>query len=331
MKVLHIVNSDGPTNMGFNEFYKNRISYGDGYLKCEGFNFFKILRFILDYIKKSKQYELIHIHSHQLGFLISFLKKYCKLNSKLNIVYTVHTSKSNLTKLNYFFFRFIYKISSCVIFCSESSAKSFDKDFKSKNKSLYIRNGVNIYERNFQSEKADAVIVLGRLISIKRPIEILNSYLKSSCTKELIFIGDGPLKEEISNRFKYNEKFKKKVRFLGQIPRDRVLSNLCSSKYIVSYSTVEGLPISVLEAIDSGVIPVLSEIPAHQEIIKSGIFGMLVDDETELVDAFNIIENNKWEPNIIIKNKEILRKNFSINSMLKDYELVYRRFELARK
>ena len=68
-----------------------------------------------------------------------------------------------------------------------------------------------------------------------------------------------------------------RVIFTGEVPWDHIPSYLAASDVFLHSSVFEGQPNSVLEAMAAGVPCVVSDIPAHREIIRHGETGFLAE------------------------------------------------------
>ena len=92
----------------------------------------------------------------------------------------------------------------------------------------------------------------------------------------LDILGDGPYRE-ILEKLVGELGIEDKVQFHGWIPNrsERQLELLGQAKIYVSASTFENCPMSVLEALAAGVYPLVSDIPAHRQIlpVKDQLFG----------------------------------------------------------
>ena len=117
--------------MGFNEFYKPTINYSE----CLSFENStealytanrKIAYFLKESKKLTKQFDIIHFHSHVLAFLfvVGLLFSYPKGLGKC--IYTVHTSRDNLSFKNYVFFLTALSLCRVTVCCSYSSYMSFN-------------------------------------------------------------------------------------------------------------------------------------------------------------------------------------------------------------
>ncbi|PQJ83325.1 hypothetical protein BTO22_18225 [Aliivibrio sifiae] len=323
ISVLHIVQNNGITNMGYNDFYlfcKNKF-VDCVYLFEDGVDRGLIKSFFLFskmFYKHLKDANVIHYHSHQLVIISQVINKLSFFNIKS--IYTIHTSYENLKGKNKLLFLLNFFLVNKVVFCSKSSYLSFPKIIRENKKSCYIVNGVDFEIKPFDNIKYGFISV-GRLISLKRIVNVISIYLSGKFKNKLNVVGAGDKSTEIKEMLKGNYD----VNIHGLLPRHEVLKLLLKSKYYISYSSIEGMPISVLEAISMGCVPILSNIEPHNEIFSMGIKGFIVNNENELKNAlvqcelmtdfefYNIIDNNI----IVLKNE------FSLKTMHEKYYREY--------
>jgi glycosyltransferase involved in cell wall biosynthesis len=106
-------------------------------------------------------------------------------------------------------------------------------------------------------------LTIGFLSRRKDPLTIINAFLKSgvSRTGVLVFLGDGPLKQQccrLSDLYS-------NIHVIGFV--ENVRDYLHASDVFVSASLTEGCPNAIMEALACGLPVVLSDIPAHREIL----------------------------------------------------------------
>jgi glycosyltransferase involved in cell wall biosynthesis len=121
----------------------------------------------------------------------------------------------------------------------------------------------------------------GRLQPEKRVAEIVRAFGdldRRDCS--LVLVGDGrdrPLVEEAADGLR--------VRFLGTVPRSQMPSLMNASDALVLYSTREGLPSVVLEALACGIPVITTPVGAVAEVIRDSETGFLVTSKSELSKA----------------------------------------------
>ena len=139
-----------------------------------------------------------------------------------------------------------------------------------------------------------------------------------------VLCGDGPQRPEL-------ETLKNKlglgacVQFAGHLPAASVWALMKKASVFVSLSAYEGCPNSVIEAMACGCPLVLSDIPAHREILDESL-TLFVDPINVRVVAAAISQalndqNASKSRAFIAKQKS---KRWSVEKAARDYEKVYK-------
>lgn len=167
----------------------------------------------------------------------------------------------------------------------------------------YISNGVDTrrfkpsgYKKELRKkfnlpENELILLSLGRLTEAKQPhklIEVFSLIEKNSKGITLVVVGDGELlgrAKELATRKGLN-----KVKFMGYLDHDKAVPDLYScSDYYIMPSKFEGQPLTLLEAMASGLPCIVSDIPALR-IIEATQCGVVVDFNNAETAASQIIE-----------------------------------------
>lgn len=244
---------------------------GDGSLA----GFLRALRAALT----THRYDVIHAHLPNVSFLT--LLGIMATNRRLMryTVHTVHSSFSNYGLKNRLMLAPVLAFYRRVVFCSRSSLDSFPVAFRrlAGRRACVVQNGVDVdrIDRSvgiiseYGSDRPFRVVSIGRLIPLKQPLSILSAFRAAGGDAgELVFVGEGNLREQIvaeSRRLGLETR----VIITGLIERDSVYKQLATADLFVSASIVEGLPVSVLEAMACRCPVVLSDIPPHREIAEA--------------------------------------------------------------
>ena len=117
---------------------------------------------------------------------------------------------------------------------------------------------------------------MGRLIGIKDPATVVAAFVRAARPEDrLVMVGEGELRSSLEH---YARRLPGEggVFFTGLVPREEVHETLHRADVFVSASTVEGLPVAVLEAMVCRCLVVLSDIPAHREIASRTPYAQLV-------------------------------------------------------
>jgi glycosyltransferase involved in cell wall biosynthesis len=144
---------------------------------------------------------------------------------------------------------------------------------------------------------------------------------------ELDIAGDGPDAEELRIRFD-NVKLKCPVRFHGRITNATVMDLCRRSHLFLLTSDFEGLPISLLEAMSVGCVPVVYEIDSGiEDAIPSKDFGFIVPhgNTQEYAKVIQHVALDFNSLKSLSKNcAQLMRDRFSLNRMANDYETLFR-------
>jgi len=124
--------------------------------------------------------------------------------------------------------------------------------------------------------------------------------LKEESKVKFIIAGDGQEREKLEREVK-DLKIGNFVQFLGQIPHEAMAKLLGQTDIYVSTSLYDGTSVSLLEALASGVFPVVTDIPSNREWISDGENGFLVPTDKEEFLAKKILG--------AIRNKELVEKS----------------------
>ena len=202
--------------------------------------------------------------------------------------------------------------------------KTFINKIGVDNKILVINNGVTIQETNnkvFQNSIIQ-LLVVSRLVTQKN----IDSIIKAVKVMEnegiiLNIVGDGSEINNLKNLVE-NYDLKEKVNFIGKIENAKLNKYLSNADIFVQASNYEGLPHSILEAINYE-IPILStEVGGCSVLLNKGERGYIIPlpiSETGISDGIRTIINNKKEAMSKAKvAKEFLNQqhNFNMNAAI---------------
>ena len=108
--------------------------------------------------------------------------------------------------------------------------------------------------------------------------------------------------------------------------RRDIANILNSSDFFVMTSLWEGLPISTIEALCCGLVPIVNDVDGQIEIIKNGINGFLITpyDIKSIQEKILLLTNDKELKQKLSENaKNCIDNTFSIDYMIKQHENLY--------
>lgn len=165
---------------------------------------------------------------------------------------------------------------------------------------FYVKHNFKI-EHKINNLNELKIIWVGRLIDIKNPEYALNliyGLINDGIKIRFTMIGDGNYYKKINKIIKNNSS--SKIYYFKKIPHSRMFDMLKQNDIILSTSLYEGLPLGLLEGIDAGLIPIVTNIPSLKEIINELNLG-------GIIPLNNIIES-KAMIKMYLRNKYLIDK-----------------------
>lgn len=123
----------------------------------------------------------------------------------------------------------------------------------------------------------------------------------------MTFVGEGTLKDELERLMK-NSDFSDSVTFLGAVDNDRLPEMLHENDVYLSTSLWDGTSLALLEAMATGIFPIVSDIKANSAWLRHGRDGFLhkVGDADDLA---NCVMQLLKKPEIVKKASQRNRKH----------------------
>ena len=270
----------------------------------------KILKKCRGYVKKINP-DIINSHSEETTFhLINSI-----IGLRKNVFETIHSKGCSYPILQKYYLQFFLNK---IVAISNSTKNSLIYKAKIKERKIeLIHNGINrskfLFKNRVINYEIKNIISIGRLSPEKnhsmliRGFKLYKNKLESLGMNipKLCIVGDGnelhKLKEIISNLGLEDE-----IKLLGE--RNDINEILKKADIYVLPSTEEGLSISLIEALSSGVPIVATDVGGNSDIIQNYKTGLLIE-------SGNFYELSKKMFEYTINYK--LRKNISINSIKK--------------
>ena len=297
------------------------------------------------FVKKQNP-EVISCHTFYLANLA------IRLSKKFNIplIFTLHGVFVKFYDKDYsLILRRIYKNSEVITTVSESYKKQLSTLFNSRNSDniKVIKNGVddlgfrhsskhkNLVKNKFKLPINKKIIITpARLNKIKGLDYLVRAARKiSQKNSDVFFLISSPKGRKNDSEKIYKNKLKgligniRNIKFLN-LSHDELLEVYPACDLCLLPSLIEGISLSVLEAMSSGLIVAASKVGGNVEIIKSGNNGFLfkASNSEAIVRAVNNIMNMRAakKRKIINNAKKTVGVYFSKREMLKSYESLFK-------
>ncbi|KQT05132.1 hypothetical protein ASG42_21670 [Rhizobium sp. Leaf391] len=174
--------------------------------------------------------------------------------------------------------------------------------------------------RTAQSGKGLRVIALGRIEDSSKGVFWLPKILAGLPDDvDLTIAGDGPDLPELKQRF---SGFGSRVRFLGYVSPEKVLPLMMEHDAFIMPSRFEGFGITIVEAMATGCVPVVSRISGVTDtIIDHGKNGLLfqVGDVVEAIDFIKRLRDGDVRRQLSAAGQERALSQFNIELMAARY------------
>ena len=251
----------------------------------------------------------------------------CKLIFKdLDVRIIHHGLYYNSTK-NRMILRFVklfefltYRIADYTYFVAKTDETNYKKFINADFQSKVIYNGIKPVP-SFRKPKIDKIFRVVTIARHSNQKDYLGMFkaIQGIPNIELISIGDGPLFDQ-NNAMVKKMKIEDKVKLIGynQNPSDF----LKTANVFMLLSNWEGLPISIIEAMNHGLPIIASEVGGVGELISDGVNGYLVSTWLEAKTKLELIQNFSETDyfNMSKNSREIVLQKFNSGKNYLDYK-----------
>lgn len=163
------------------------------------------------------------------------------------------------------------------------------------------------------------VLYLGRVIEAQKRVGLMARVMKRTLAEvpeiRWTVAGDGPELGMLRAEFAAESG---RVRFLGSVPYSRVPGILPEHDVYFLCSDFEGLPLSLLESMGAGLVPVASDLPSGiSEVVNDGNgFRVAVDDEAGYAAAVvRLAREPELRAAMSVRASEEVRESHSTDAM----------------
>jgi len=282
------------------------------------------------------KYDVVHIHAEGPAFFAWLPKLFGK-----KVIVTIHGLDWQREKWKSGFgSKFIHhgeknavKYADEIIVLSKGVQDYFEKEYGRK--TVFIPNGVNrpkiqeaeLITEKYGLEKDSYILFLGRLVPEKGIRYLVEAFKNVKTDKKLVIAGGSSDTDSFMNELKDSAKDDDRIIFTGFV-QGQILKELYSNAYVYTLpSDLEGMPLSLLEAMSYGNCCLVSNIPECTEVVED---KALVFKKSDVNDLFTKIQKACDYPEMITKIKEqatdfIFRK-YNWDFVTKETMNLYRRF-----
>lgn len=254
------------------------------------------------------KYDIVHFHAEGPCAMLWIPKLFGK-----RCVATVHGIDWQRAKWGGFASKYIrlgekiaVKYADEIIVLSESVRKYFKDSYGRE--TVFVPNGVDrpairepqLIKKKFGLEKDDYILFLGRLVPEKGISYLIKAFKEIHTDKKLVIAGGSSDTDAFLHELKRLAGNDKRIIFAGFV-QGRLLEELYSNAYVyVLPSDLEGMPLSLLEAMSYGNCCVVSNIAECAEVVEDkavifqkGNIGQLREKLQDLCDHLEHVKQYK--------------------------------------
>lgn len=186
-----------------------------------------------------------------------------------------------------------------------------------------IPNGVDLFVWGNKVEwpvRKNIYLVVGRLIHRKNVVEIIRAWSKSSSSedRQLLIVGDGPEACALK-KIAAVSKNASQIRFLGLQDQKQVRELAKQARFYISSSIGEGLSNSLIEAMASGLIPIVKKIPENAAVVDDTIDGFLFSSNDDLTSLLALKFENANGAQLSRSARKKVETHFCLESVVDNY------------
>lgn len=310
----------------------NKVRY-ENLHQQKGFSIQKMK--VIEHFINDESPDIVHCHLNNIPYIFRIALK----DKKIKFVYTLHSlaEKASGSKLQSYINRFFFKREIITpVTISKECSLSYRRYYKLNNDTCIPNGRASIHKTNRFEEvqywgmslkegkkEIKTFIHIARYNPQKNQrmlIKAFNALANSGYEFLLIVIGPG---WDSSETDALRNSACSKIHFLG--PTDNVVDYLYISDAFCLTSITEGLPISLIEAMSCGCIPICTPVGGCKDIITDNETGYLSNDIS--AESYLLALERFMNKNSVSKEKviEYYKNNFSIESVASKYLETYER------
>ena len=281
------------------------------------------------------KYDVVHIHAEGPAFFAWLPKMFGK-----RVVVTVHGIDWQREKWQSGLgSKFIHqgeknaaKYADEVIVLSKG-VQDYFKETYGRN-TCFIPNGVNrpkileadLIAEKFGLSKDSYILFLGRLVPEKGIRNLVEAFKQVKTDKKLVIAGGSSDTDAFANELKGLAKDEDRIIFTGFV-QGQLLDELYSNAYIYTLpSNLEGMPLSLLEAMSYGNCCLVSDIPECAEVVED---KALIFKKSDVEDLREKLQEACDHPEMVMKMKnqaaDFICEKYNWDEVVKKTMKLYRR------
>ena len=182
------------------------------------------------------------------------------------------------------------------------------------------------FEKRLERRK---VIFVGHVTKNKGVFELVEACRESGVVRELVMVG--PVEGEVKGRLSsMAEQSDLSIEFLGALPKEGVIGEMCSASVLVLPSYTEGFPNVVIEAMAAKCPVIATDVGAIPSMLDSDSpdpAGIVVESRNSeaLKDALEYLFSNPEKADLFVRNAyRKIENDYAFESVLEQYKSAWK-------
>jgi len=189
----------------------------------------------------------------------------------------------------------------------------------------FIPNGVVVEEprklsklKRFRVEKRKYVLFLSRIVPEKGLRELIKAWKQIDTKHKLLVVGDATHTDAYMKEVKDLAFDDDRIIFAGPLYGEDKAEAYSNARFMVLPSTIEGMPIVLLEAMSYGLCTLVSNIPENLDVIGDSGFAFRVRDTEHLRQQLNhMLKHDSEVRKLGAASKKMVAKNYDWKEVAK--------------
>lgn len=223
---------------------------------------------------------------------------------------------SSIKRMIFVFFERLASVKTSTYLACSNSEKNWINRYLPKISVRVLENAVDVslwLDDNPWNERANRIVTVGQIRYQKDPARfasVASLLKKSKPGVEFVWVGDGDLNSRLLLE-------SAGVSVVGWKNTNEISNILSGSKYYMSTSLWEGMPVSPIEAMLSGCVVLLSNCPGNVDIIVDKETGVIFDTPEEAVEKLLwLIDNDALSQKLAVSGSTVSRVKFAAERYL---------------
>lgn len=279
-------------------------------------------------------YDVLHYHAEGSCAMLWIPHLFHK-----KIIVTIHGLDWQRSKWGGFATKYIKYGEKCavkyadqIIVLSENVKKYFKDTYNRE--TVFVPNGIekptikkaNIIKNKYDLNKDDYILFLARIVPEKGLDDLIDAYEKIKTDKKLVIAGGASHTNDYLEHIKEKTKNNKNIIMTGFVQGDE-LDELYSNAYLYCLpSHIEGMPISLLEALSYGRNVLISDIDENIQVAEKYAMTFKMGDVSDLTNKLEacIEGKNRYNDNEI---QEYVLNKYSWDDVVEKTMKIYEEIE----